>query len=128
MASQELVLLYNFQNTQRGRRIKTILIQMGIRIKNVDPKDYLEPIGYLCGVKGAASSGSPYEGEGFREEMLVMKGMSGARIDAFLNAMRRSKIEKVHLKAVLTDTNQNWNSIELHRELQQEHDSVEGKF
>ena len=90
--TQELVLLYNFQNTEKGRKLKAVLIQMGIRIKNVDKAAFLEPVGSLCGIEGIEKSEKQYEGEGFPEEMLVMKGMSGSRIDDLLTLLHKNKI------------------------------------
>lgn len=122
--TQELVLLYNFQNTEKARKLKAVLIQMGIRIKNVEKEAYLEPIGSLCGIEGIEKTDKQYEGEGFPEEMLVMKGMSGGRVDTLLTLLRKNKVEKIQLKAILTETNQQWNSLELYEELKKEHEAM----
>ena len=44
------VLLYNLDSSERARKIKFILIRMGVRIKNIKKEDYLKPIGALAGV------------------------------------------------------------------------------
>nr|WP_275061339.1 DUF3783 domain-containing protein [Diplocloster modestus] len=51
-----------------------------------------------------------------------MKGMSGSRIDDLLTLLHKNKIGKIHLKAILTETNQQWNSLELYGELKKEHE------
>ena len=72
------VLLYNLDGSERARKIKFILVRMGVRIKNIKKEDYLKPIGALAGVPGIEPGGSCYDGPGFTEEMLVMKGMTMA--------------------------------------------------
>ena len=37
------VLLYHFQGTRRGRLLKSILVTMGVRIKNVERSEYRKP-------------------------------------------------------------------------------------
>lgn len=123
MKNGSSVLLYNLAGTQRGRKLKFILVQLGARIKNVEKEEYLKPIGEL--LKAAPASESPvYEGEGFSEEMLVMDGFTGRQIDELSMRMRKCKLERIDLKAVVTETNQNWNSIELYKEIKKEHEQM----
>ena len=65
--------MYNL-NTEKGRKIKMICIRMKIKIKEILPEQYLEPVGYLAGIEGIEPNGRIYEGTGFDEEMLLMKG------------------------------------------------------
>lgn len=123
MKNGSSVLLYNLAGTQRGRKLKFILVQLGARIKNVEKEEYLKPIGEL--LKAVPVSESPvYEGEGFSEEMLVMDGFTGRQIDELSMRMRKCKLERIDLKAVVTETNQNWNSIELYKEIKKEHEQM----
>lgn len=122
--SQAAVLLYNLDGSERGRKIKFILIRMGVRIKNVKKEDYLKPIGALAGITGVESNDRSYDGPGFSEEMLVMKGFSSRQIDDMILRFRKEKLEKIELKAVLTDTNQTWDSITLFKNLRDEHEQM----
>lgn len=124
MKNGSCVLLYNMAGTERGRKLKMILVQLGARIKNVEKKDYLRPIGELAGGSDGISDSPDYEGEGFPEEMLVMKGFTGRQIDELLMRMRKNKMDKINLKAVMTDTNQSWNSMELYEEIKKEHEKM----
>ena len=47
---------------------------MKIKIKEILPEQYLEPVGYLAGIEGIEPNGRIFEGTGFDEEMLLMKG------------------------------------------------------
>ena len=45
-------------------------------------------------------------------------------MNLFLQAIRAAKLPPVALKAVLTDENKGWNVLELHEELQKEHEAL----
>ena len=121
---KETVLVYNMEGGNKGRMVKLICMQMGIRIKVVDKSQYMKPIGELAGLKEITGQGQDesYEGEGFTDEMLIMCGLTGSRIDQLLDSFRRQKLERIALKAVLTEHNKTWNSIQLHDELCREHE------
>jgi hypothetical protein len=63
----------------------------------------------------------------FSDEMLVMKGFVNSRIDELLKQLKKNGIERIHLKAVVTEYNQNWNSIELYKELKLENEQMSSK-
>ena len=124
---KETVLVYNMEGGNKGRMVKLICMQMGIRIKTVDKSQYMKPIGELAGLKEITGQGQDesYEGEGFTDEMLIMCGLTGSRIDQLLDSFRRQKMERIALKAVLTEHNKTWNSIQLHDELCREHEYMQ---
>lgn len=123
MKNGSSVLLYNMAGTKRGRELKFILVQLGAKIKNVEKEEYLKPIGELLKITPATETVN-YEGEGFSEEMLVMDGFTGKQIDELSMRMRKNKMERIDLKAVVTETNQSWNSIELYEEIKKEHEQM----
>lgn len=117
------VFFYNL-NTAKGRQIRMLCLKLGLQIRNVGREQYLEPVGALAGVQGFELTGEIYTGEGFQDEMLVMKGFSNSVLDAFLRGFRTMKIAPVALKAVLTESNCGWNSLELYDELVKEHEAM----
>lgn len=124
MKTGEVVLLYNLTNTEKGRKIKKLLIPLGISIKEISKEQYLQPIGSLVGVKGYEKNNFEYTEEGFFEEMLVLHKFTSSRIDLVLKGFKKAGIEKVDLKAVVTPTNVAWNSLELYEEIKKEHESM----
>ena len=50
-AYHETALLYNLKDTDIGRQLKLILIKMKVRIRMVEASQYLQPIGFLAGIK-----------------------------------------------------------------------------
>lgn len=131
---KETVLLYNI-NEEKAKNIKRVLLLLGLRGKNVTEDLYGEKIGILAGMLtkeeiqneentvGSKEIGNVQENVPFTEEMLVMCGFSDEKVDKFLMEMRKKKIGKINLKAVLTPYNALWNSYELYQELKKEHKS-----
>lgn len=101
-----------------------LCLTLGLKIRVVDRAQYTEAIGAIAGVPGYFLSGETYKGEGFEDEMLILKGFTGGMLDSFLHGFRKMKIQPVALKAVLTEANCGWNSLELHDELVKEHESM----
>nr|WP_317379812.1 DUF3783 domain-containing protein [uncultured Faecalimonas sp.] len=123
----ETVLLYNLEEGEKARKVQMTLLKMKVKIRKVAKEQYLEPVGFLAGNKEIGSSGEIYEGEGFAEEMLVMKGFTSGRIDLLLREFRKAGIGRINLKAIVTEHNQNWNSMELYQELKAEHEMMHAK-
>ena len=48
---KETILLYHFSDPERLSRVKRALLPLGMRLKAVKKEEYLQPIGYLAGVK-----------------------------------------------------------------------------
>ena len=59
--------------------------------------------------------------------MVVFAGFIGDDIDKALDAFHQNGLAGVGLKAVLTETNQVWSSLQLFEELKKEHAQMHGK-
>lgn len=123
---KETVLLYNFTDSDRVLKLKQALLPLGFRLRAVEKKDYLKPLGVLAGVKGMEDPEPEgvYEGEGFEDEMALMAGFTAIQVDSFIKALRKTGVGKINYKAVLTETNRNWDSLKLYREIKQEHEEM----
>lgn len=122
---KETVLLINFKNDSRLREIQMLLFLMKIKMKLVEQKDYLQPVGALVGVDGIELAEALYEGDTLEREMMVLAGFSDNRLNQLLYLMKKSKIRRVDYKAVVTETNQHWNIIDLYAELKREHEAFQ---
>lgn len=116
------VFIYNVSG-EKLRRIRVALTRQGIRGRLVTPEEYGHPTGYLAGLEGFDPAEEPYAGDGFRDEMIVMSGLSSRQFSAFLDALRASRAT-VALKAVVTESNARWDSPTLHAALREEHDTM----
>lgn len=129
---KEMVLYYcPEKDSQKGNNtriamLKSVLVRMGIRIKNITPDQTGQTIGYLAGIEGFGEL-PVSECPEVEEEILVMKNFSNRRIDELLIGLKRSGVSKIALKAVITDTNSKWNFYDLYQELKKEHETMSGK-
>lgn len=123
---RETVLLINFQDEEKLREIKRMLLALKIRMKTVKKEEYLERVGCLAGVKGMEKEETAYTGEELEKEMMVFAGVTEKRLEQMLYLMRKSGMKRVDYKAVLTDTNKDWNILELYKELESEHRAMTG--
>lgn len=117
-------LLYNFKDAARLQKVRFALFKLGVSGRVVVPEELSQPIGYLCDLEGFSPVEETVEG-GFSDEMLVLCGLSGPQLDALLSSLRRSRVV-VALKAVVTEDNAAWSSLQLHDELRQEHEAMKG--
>ena len=123
--SGETVLLYNMDN-EKSRKLKMLMIRMGIRIRMVDKEDYGSPVGILAGLKEITLEDPNAEVMDFNDEMMILRGFTNARLDLFLQVMRKEGIGRINYKAILTPTNARWNSWQLYQEIKKEHEEMTG--
>lgn len=120
---RETVLLYNFDDV-RLPKVKRALLPLKICVKTVDKKDFSQPIGYLVGMKDIEPVEEQYNDNGFTDEMLLMSGFTSAKIDALIKALHKNGVGRIDLKAVVTPTNKDWNSIELYKAVKADHEEM----
>jgi len=121
---KETVLYYNPEKTDKIRQLKGVLVRMGIRIRNIGPEQVGQRVGFLAGLKGFQEEASGEELPVIPEEMMVLQGFTGRRLDELLAQLRRAKVPPIALKAVLTESNCGWTFYELYREIRAEHEKM----
>ena len=134
------VLLYNFRNEARRKKVKALLFRLALPSREVEPEEQGYPLGTLLGASGTAQEepaapeteqGEPAvpgeaADEPFTEEMLVMHGLAPRQFHGLVDGLRQQGVI-VPLKAVVTPHNIQWTSARLHRELSAEHAAMSGK-
>ena len=86
--NNSVALLYNF-NEEKLKMIKMVCMMMQVRFKEVARAEYEQPLGALLGISGIENHGEVYQGEEFQEEMLVLHGFDGSKLQKFLIALQR---------------------------------------
>lgn len=148
---KETVLLFNITSRESRLKIGKALLPMNITVKAVTSEDYSQSIGYLAGMKDMerrnkdignneaeptslekntiepTTSETNISYNDLAGEMIVMAGLSGARMEQVLQALKKAGVLKSCLKAVLTDTNRFWNAFKLFQELKSEYDTMHNK-
>ena len=125
------VLCYNLKGTTKGRKIGLIFGFLGYRVRHVEEKEYLLPVGEVAegrtteSINEEAGVKTKEIEAVFQEEMLLMCPENERMLDQALQRMRKEKVQ-VPLKAVLTEMNKNWTSVALHDEILREHEKMTG--
>ncbi len=118
------IFLYNL-HTPKGEAIEQLCTKLHIKCRHIDPRDYLERLGFITGNKNFERIGIPFTGNAFDDEMMLLKNFEGNTLDLFLEAYRKAGITPVILKAALTPTNIHWNTLQLYEELARERRAFE---
>ena len=149
----ELVLYYSTGDPRMKKQemmMKSVLVRMGVKIRNVAPDQVLETVGYLAGIPGFESrkteentdkAESAEDGKMMPEDseiqedpripvitepVLVMRDFTSRRIDALLLNLRKAKVPKINLKAIVTEQNAGWSFYHLYEEIGEEHRLMNG--
>lgn len=125
---KETVLLYGLEK-KKEEAVKKLCLQLGIKAKHISPEQFHLPVGVLSVIRNAGTAkpasrmplANPAPSE-IPEEMMIMDGFSPERMDRFLERMKKMGISGIALKAVVTEFNKNWDSVQLYRELKAEHE------
>ena len=138
----ETVLYYNPGRPETMKHVammKSVLVRMGVRIRNIGPEQVLEKVGYLAGMEGYEAAGGSAGADGadgertgagpgelpvIPEEVMVLKQFSSQRLDMLLAGLRRAGVPMIALKAVLTEHNSDWTFYHLYQELKEEHETM----
>ena len=124
---RETVLLINFQDKEQLREIQRMLLTVKLYMKKVEKEEYLNPLGFLAGIKELPALEEMYTGEELEKEMMVFAGVSEEHLNQMLYLMKKSGIKPVDYKAILTETNRTWTVPELYAELAKEHEAMTRK-
>lgn len=131
----ELVLYYSTGDPRMKKQemmMKSVLVRMGVKIRNVAPDQVMESVGYLAGVPGFEKREVLQQPEAeekmpqITEQMLVMKDFTSRRIDALLLNLRKAKVPRINLKAIVTEQNAGWSFYHLYEEIGEEHRKMNG--
>ena len=117
------IVLFNFTDKPRLDKIIRAILPLKIKIKKVNKEDYLQPIGYIIGKKDIDSTMEKYNGPELDDEMLLLADMTDSQINQLLLYLRKAGVS-INLKAVLTENNQNWNTLQLFDELKKENEAL----
>lgn len=122
----EIALFYNFSE-ERMRKAKFALLPLKIRTKAVRKSEYNHPLGYLAGIKEIEPAETEFDGNGFDEEMIVMHNFTSKTVDGLIRALNKCGVGRVPLKAVITPTNKDWNSVQLYNAVKADFNEMSGK-
>ncbi|HCA04319.1 MAG TPA: hypothetical protein DEO32_00320 [Ruminococcaceae bacterium] len=116
------VLLYNIEKG-KAAKIKMLCHKLNIASQTVSKEEFGLKLKSLLGLDDDKTVKADSD---FDEEMLYLADFYGAMLNIFLNQLKRQKTP-VALKAVKTDTNIEFTSYELYREISAEREVLNNK-
>ncbi|MBQ1388328.1 MAG: DUF3783 domain-containing protein [Clostridia bacterium] len=119
------ILVYNLSDAQISA-LRVQLKPLGCTVRKVIEKEYSLPIGALAGLNGFVYKKTAKPSQLIRTSFAVICGYSGFALDAVTAAFDRGGVSGV-VKAVLTETNAQWDSITLYNEVMREHNYMQNK-
>ena len=114
------VLLYNCSGAEFSK-LRQIFAMLRLRMRPVGPDRYHLTLAELAEGKGEASLQAE---EPIPEAMLVFCGVGDALLHQVLEVIRVAQLPPIPLKAVMTDTNRDWDTRQLHEELLKEREAI----
>ena len=132
---KEVVLYYAPENSAHVGLIKGVLVQMGIKIKNLTPGRWGKKIGFLAGMEGFEDDPEKERNAEavldlpltIKEELLILCGLSDEKLDEMLEKLKNAGVPGTVLKAIVTDTNARWTVYELYGHLLEERRQMEAR-
>lgn len=127
MAGIESVLLFNFKEGPQLSAVQTALFLLQVKGRLVKKEEYAVPLSVLVSGEAAptalSSAGKELDGQ-----MMVFAGLKEEKLERLLFLLRANpECGQIPYKAILTETNRNWNAYALFTELQKEHAAMHGK-
>ena len=119
MKNAGTILMYNCSGEEFSK-LRQIFAMLRLRMRVVSPERYHIPLEELAHGKGEPGEAA----EPVPEPMLVFCYLPQALLNQVLEVIRVAKLPPIPLKAMLTDTNRTWNTIQLHEELLREREAI----
>lgn len=116
----QTILLFRI-NRDKYAVVQNVCRTLGIRIIDVARKDYSQKLGTLAQIQGFTREAKKYDGPEFPAEMLIFSEMNSDQVDVFLAEYKKSGVEPIALKAVITGNNIFWTAESTQKELLREH-------
>ena len=111
--------MYNCSGPEFSK-LRQIFAMLRLRMRVVGPEQYHLTLAELA--EGKGEPGEP--AEPVPESMLVFCNMGEALLNQVLEVIRLAKLPPIPLKAVLTATNREWNTLQLREELIREREAI----
>lgn len=123
---KECILLFQPPG-KKSFKIEAALMPLHIRIRKITKENYNQPLGALAGDKDVPIVDGVYEGDELPDTMFVFCGLTDARLNQVLLALRKSGAGPFPYKAILTPTNKTWTAPDCFSEIKKEHELMHGQ-
>ncbi|MCR5786013.1 MAG: DUF3783 domain-containing protein [Eubacterium sp.] len=114
--NREIIFLYNIER-EKEKQIRMLCRAFETEVKKIKPEQAKESIGSLMGLEVNVEKTEDIIPD---EEMMLICGFSGMKLEAFLEGYKLKEIDPIKLKAVVTEHNILWSISYLYKELKNE--------
>lgn len=115
----KMILAVNL-SPEKHRIVDDICASLGAVCVTVPPEVYDLTVGEVIGRASDYDGRTTEKSSGINMEMIIFAGLSDRELDIYIDRYKKSGVEKIPLKAQLTDTNVNWTIRRLYTELGRE--------
>ena len=127
--------MFHTNNIKKEKQIAALCRSLKLGVRTIKQQDINKQLGGIC-MQGGSKGGSVLSkrertkapDKYILPELIIFSGLSDETVDRFLEEYKRSGIEPVALKAVVTPTNISWSIYELVCELEKERMQYEKPF
>lgn len=112
--------MYNCSGPEFSK-LRQIFAMLRLRMRPVEPERYHIPLEQLAQGQGEPAAQGQ---EALPEAMLVFCGLGDALLDQVLEVIRVAKLPPIPLKAIMTEANRTWDTMQLHEELLKEREAI----
>ena len=119
----ETLLLFHAPSRPKLLKIQRALLPLHIRLRCISQKDYLQPLGFLAGMKIFHPPLKFMKEKNFCPTVPFLLFQNN-RLDQALAALRRCGAGPFPYKAILTPTNCEWNALTCFNEVKKEHEQM----
>ena len=121
---KETILMFAVPDKSIRNDIRNLLMPMKLQIKYVEREQYNRTLASLAGLRPMKELPLPYDGPEFDEPLLIFAGMEDKRLGIVIDALNSYPGCKFPLKAVMTETSQNWAAAYAFIHIKAEHEAL----
>jgi len=121
---KETVLMFAIPDKSVRNDIRNLLRPLKLQVKYVEREQYNRTLGSLAGIQPMKELPLPYDGPEFDEPLMVFAGMEDMRLGLVIDALNAYPKCKFPLKAVMTETSQNWAAAYAFIHIKAEHEAL----
>ena len=124
---KETVLMFAIPDKGVRNDVRNIFASLKVQVKYVERPQYNRTLASLAGLQPMKDLPLPYDGPEFEEPLLIFAGFEDKKLGRIIDALKTYDKCKFPLKAVMTETSQNWAAAYAYIHIKAEHESLHTK-
>lgn len=124
---KETVLMFAIPDKGVRNDVRNIFASLKVQVKYVERPQYNRTLASLAGLQPMKDLPLPYDGPEFEEPLLIFAGFENKKLGLIIDALKTYDKCKFPLKAVMTETSQNWAAAYAYIHIKAEYESLHPK-